>query len=149
MKTNRTLGIGITLAIAALVAAAHGAQGEERSVSDKYGILLERSIFSRTRVRTVSRPPTTREVRPGEVLVLAGTASLGGGGAYIAFIENSGTGATTRASVGDSMGQGKVTAVGFDFLEYQSGGRTVRVAVGQNLEGLAPDRAALTGACPG
>ena len=40
-----------------------------------------------------------------------------------------------KVSPGESVATGKVTAIGFDFLEYETGGQKTRVEIGHNFTG--------------
>ena len=102
----------------------------------RYGMLTEKNIFVR------NRPPTRRgggpvvssaPRRPEESLVLTGIAIQEG--RHVAFIENSAGRSTQRLKPGDTVAGGKVVAIDFDGLDFESNGQKVRVAVGRNFLG--------------
>ena len=102
----------------------------------RYGILTEKNIFVRNRppTRAAARPIVSAGPRrPEESLVLTGIAIQEG--RHVAFIENSATRSTQRLMPGDTVAGGKVVAVDFDGLEFESNGQKVRVAIGRNFLG--------------
>ena len=120
---------------AARPAPAPAAQPAE-DFAGRYGILTEKNIFVR------NRPPTRRggapvvssgPRRPEESLVLTGIAIQEG--RHVAFIENRATRSTQRLKPGDTVADGKVVAIDFDGLDFESNGQKVRVAVGRNFLG--------------
>jgi hypothetical protein len=54
---------------------------------------------------------------------------------YAAFVENAQTGVTLKVSPGDAIATGKVTNIGFDFLEYETAGQLTRMEIGHNFTG--------------
>jgi len=105
---------------------------------DRYRILTERNVFSRDRrrpvvVRGTTSQPTTQPSGPG--IVLRGIVRQGDD--YIAFFEDTGTGRTTKARVGESVAGGRVQRITLDDVTYDKGGHEVQVRVGSNLTGAA------------
>jgi len=112
--------------------------GTDKASFDRYKVLSEHNIFTKNR-RPTSRP--TRDSRsdgpppkPEVAFVLTGCV-IENENRYAAFVENAQTGVTLRVSPGDSIATGKVTAIGFDFLEYETGGQKTRVEIGHNFTG--------------
>jgi len=111
----------------------------DKTSYDRYKVLSEHNIFTKNR-----RPPSTQRSRdsrgdspppkPEVAFVLTG-CSIEDENRYAAFVENAQTGVTLKVSPGDSIATGKVTAIGFDFLEYESGGQRTRVEIGHNFTG--------------
>ena len=65
---------------------------------------------------------------------------------YAAFVENAQSGVTLKVSPGESIATGKVTAIGFDFLEYETGGQKTRVEIGHNFTGSVASLATIMSA---
>jgi hypothetical protein len=111
----------------------------DKSSFDHYKVLSEHNIFAKNR-----RPPSTQRSRdsrsdrppsrPEVAFVLTGCV-IENENHYAAFVENAQTGVTLKVSPGDSIATGKVTAIGFDFLEYETGGQKTRVEIGHNFTG--------------
>ncbi len=108
---------------------------------DKSRLLVERNIFRRDRRPRVARPvATTRTVvrTPYDTdhnLVLTGIARRDGG--YVAFFENTQTGATTRAATSRPVGKGEISAITLDGIEYKRDGSVTTIKVGHSLSGSA------------
>ena len=110
----------------------------DKNSFDHYKVLSEHNIF------TKSRHPTTRPGRdprsdrpppkPEVAFILTGCV-IENDNKYAAFVENAQSGVTLKVSPGESIATGKVTAIGFDFLEYETGGQKTRVEIGQNFTG--------------
>jgi hypothetical protein len=101
---------------------------------DHYAILTEKNIFVRNRPATrANRPPSNGIRRPEEMLVLTGIALQEG--RHVAFIENRSTNVTQRLLPGAPVLGGNVVAVGFDSLEFESGGKNIQIRVGRNFLG--------------
>ena len=111
----------------------------DKSTFDHYKVLSEHNIFTKNR-----RPPSTQRARdprsdrpppkPEVAFVLTGCV-IEDANRYVAFVENAQTGVTLKVSPGDAIATGKVTAIGFDFLEYETGGQKTRVEIGHNFTG--------------
>jgi len=108
---------------------------------DRYQVLSEHNIFVKNRVQR-SRGPTTRETsregprRPETAFVLRGCV-IEDEQKYAAFVENIATGVTRKVTVGEEIATGKVVAIGFDYLEYESSGQRTPIKVGDNFTGTA------------
>ncbi len=114
-------------------------QGEEQRSWGDYKILVDRNIFSRNRGRSFERE--SREAKeqvvpaPESYLVLKGIIQQGS--KRIAFFEDSRTGETMRARIGDAVARGKVQNITLDTVEYELNGKLTKTEVGENLEGEA------------
>ncbi len=112
-------------------------QGEEQGFLGNYKILVDRNIFSRNRGRSFERE--SREAKeqvapaPESYFVLKGIVQQGS--KRIAFFENSRTGGTMRARIGDAVARGKVQNITLDTVEYELNGKLTKTEVGENLEG--------------
>ncbi|HWB53505.1 MAG TPA: hypothetical protein VG722_04905 [Tepidisphaeraceae bacterium] len=110
---------------------------------ERYQLLIQRNIFDSNR-QAYSYHPTTSV----ETVQVQNTFTLTGlvleNGAYSAFIEDSRTQTTSKYKIGDSVSGGKITAAGIDHIELNTGGKTIRVDLGQTLAGTTPAVAAPT-----
>jgi hypothetical protein len=119
---------------------------------DRYGILNDKNIFLRGRPPT--RRPGERSSRAArrreEEFLVTGFALQEG--RRVALIENTATRSTQRVVQGESIAGGKITEVKFDSLEFETGGKQFKVAIGHNLLGetftAAPAPEAPAGAAP-
>jgi hypothetical protein len=124
----------------------------DKSSFDHYKVLSEHNIFTKTR-----RPPSTQSSRdarsdrpprrPEVAFVLTGCV-IEDDNRFAAFVENVQTGVTQKVSPGDSIATGKVTSIGFDFLEYESAGQKTRVEIGHNFTGTVASLAEVISAPP-
>jgi hypothetical protein len=99
----------------------------DKASYDRYKVLSEHNIFTKNR-----RPPSTQRSRdsgtdrpppkPEVASVLTGCV-IEDENRYAAFVENAQTGRHAESVAGESIATGKVTAIGFDFLEYESSGQ--------------------------
>jgi len=110
----------------------------DKTSFDRYKVLSDHNIFAKNR-RPTSRP--TRDSRndrpppkPEVAFILTGCV-IENDNKYAAFVENAQTGTTLKVSPGDAVATGKVTAIGFDFLEYEAAGQKTRVEIGHNFTG--------------
>ena len=111
----------------------------DKSSFDHYKVLSEHNIFTKSR-----RPPSTQRSRdprgdrppskPEVAFVLTGCV-IEDDNKYAAFVENAQTGITLKVSPGDSVATGKVTSIGFDYLEYETNGQKTHVEIGHNFTG--------------
>jgi hypothetical protein len=112
--------------------------GTDKNSFDHYKVLSEHNIFTKSRRPTTrpgrdtsaDRPPSKPEV----AFILTGCV-IENDNKYAAFVENAQSGVTLKVSPGESIATGKVTTIGFDFLEYETGGQKTRVEIGQNFTG--------------
>lgn len=110
------------------------------SFADSYRLLERRNIFDSSRNGdTEDRRPIVYTPPAVNTFTLTGLEHEDG--AYSAFIENSLTNLTTEYKVGDTVSNGKITAVGMDYLDLNTNGRTIRVYLGQTLAGTSPTSA--------
>jgi hypothetical protein len=106
---------------------------------ESYRILSERNIFLRNR----SRPSSGRAAPSAHAVVSNGddrivlTGIIQQGQDYLAFVEDTRTGKTAMAQVGDTLGRGRLAAVTLDAIQYTCDGKTARIAIGSNLTGAA------------
>jgi hypothetical protein len=115
--------------------------GEEQEQGEgfwgNYKILVDRNIFSRNRGRASERDSgEAKEVvvpAPESYFVLKGISQQGS--ERIAFFEDSRTGKTTRARIGEAVAQGKIKNITLDNVEYELNGKLTKTEVGKNLEG--------------
>lgn len=130
----------ITTMAMLLVAASAVVAAGDSGLDGKYAILTRRSIFSKTPIAPpTSQPATTQPASSVQSLVLTGVARIGEGCGFVAFIEDTSGGQTLRLKVGDSVGQGKLTQIGLDFIEYDVAGHPMRIEVGNTLGGTVAD----------
>ncbi len=157
-------------ALALIAAAAYGAAAktsatrpaaERVSTWDDYQIIVSRNMFSKDRARwrpssyvPSSRPAVSsyvsrpREERTGYILTGIGHAEL----QRVAFFEDTSSGSTVRAWVGQALDKGYVTAITLDSVVYQRNGVVRRIEIGQNLSGaivgVPADGSAIAGMMP-
>ncbi|MDB5299211.1 MAG: hypothetical protein JWO87_874 [Phycisphaerales bacterium] len=125
-----------------------------KPLSDPYKIVVIRPIFSRERPRPAwitnsngggsSRGgPDTRPGTGGfassssEASVALKGVSLEDG-VYTAFIEDSVTRETRGLHAGEAVARGMITAMSLDGIDYATGGRVLRISIGQTLDGATP-----------
>jgi hypothetical protein len=137
---------GDAMAAAAAQAAASVPLGPP--ISDKYKILMTRNIFMRG--GRAAPPPKG----PPAGAIEASFAFRGAGredGSFTAFIEEVGKGGIKRFHKGDRVAGGKVADISLGSMDYESNGRTTKVAVGFNLAGapVPPPAPATAPAQPG
>jgi len=104
----------------------------------KYDIILQRNIFSRTRVS--ARRAEREQQRPAVVVPNPESYHLLKGvgqedGQFIAFVEDTRSGIVLRLRQGDAAARGTVKALTLDTLEYEMEGQSVAVSIGSDLEG--------------
>lgn len=108
---------------------------------EKYKVLAERNIFLRDRsprahsTRAAAAP--VYPVYPDEhYTVLTGIVRQAE--VYVAFLEDTRTGVTSRARADGPVAQGRIVRITLNYVEYEKNGRTVKVDVGESLEGASP-----------
>ncbi|SRR5258706_14458100 len=110
----------------------------DKSSFDRYKVLSEHNIFAKSRRPTTRPGRDSREDRPPQkpevAFVLTG-CTIQDDNKYVAYVENVQSGVTMKVSPGESVATGKVTAIGFDFLEYETGGQKTHVEIGHNFTG--------------
>jgi hypothetical protein len=99
-----------------------------------YNLVLSRNIFTRDRS---SRQRPDGNISAGtqgkNELVLAGVAVQGP--EQTAFFEDSASGETSRLTVGQSVGEGMITAIRMEGVDITAGDSTRTIAVGETLSG--------------
>lgn len=115
-----------------------GAEVRKKDSWEDYKIILQRNIFSRQRGpridlsqrQQVDAPPPPS---PESYHILKGIVQENG--VFIAFIENTQRGQIFKVKEGDTVARGKIKTLNLDTIEYDFDGRTVTVAIGNDLEG--------------
>ena len=144
-----SLWLMVLLGAAAAVAAPSMHDGTGSAPAWKrYLVLSERNIFSRDRSkRPSSRPASTQPhivANTDGRLVLTGIGQDGREG--IAFIEDTRSGKTIRARVGDTIGEGRLVEITLDCVQYKSKTTSTRIGIGSTLAGsTASTRPTATG----
>ena len=119
---------------------------------DKYRVLTERNIFVKNRSHRseghgelaggsgasseTTKDPALEANVDDRSVILTGVVQQGED--WVAFLEDTRTGRTTRARIGHALGDGTVAAIAFSGIEYYRGTARKTVAIGQNLAGLWP-----------
>jgi hypothetical protein len=122
-------------------------QEREKAFGGRYAILIERNIFSRNRPQRYvplytdpNRDRGEKKIVPqSEETSYVLTGVIREDGKYAAFIENSRTGTTIKAKVGDPVARGKITAIHLDGVTYEMEGKSLALQVGKTLAGEKPD----------
>ncbi len=144
--TNRQLTLCFTVILCFdLAAAARGEQqeGQEGTAAswEKYKVLLERNIFLQDRSRWTSSAPRSTVAaapvyRPERYIILTGIAREGE--EYIAFLEDTRSGVTSRVRADGPAAEGRIVRIELDHIEYQNDGQTVKIELGNSLGGALP-----------
>ena len=106
---------------------------------EDYRAVVERNIFSRDRGRAREPGPTVARQAPPRAeryIVLKGVVQQGK--ELIAFLEDTRAATTSRARIGDAVGQGRLANITLDHVEYELDGQTEKIEIGSNLAGSAP-----------
>ena len=114
--------------------------------AERYTILIERNIFSKSRRSPAQRSREEKERErerersrersggaPEDSYVLTGT--LKRGYVTLAFIENVTSGVTVRIKEGEPFAGGTVTRIALDSVDFEVGGRSKTIEVGRTLTG--------------
>jgi len=101
---------------------------------DKYKVLSERNLFLKDRSRRNDRAKAP-VYPPEHFLVLTGVVRQGD--EYVAFLEDTRSGATSRVKANGQAAQGRIARLGLDYVEYEKDGKAVRIEVGRSFEGGA------------
>ena len=146
-RRPRPLWLMVLFAAAAAVAAPSTRDGVRQTAPwERYLVLSERNIFSRDRnKRPASRPASTQPrvvITTNEYFVLTGIGHDGREG--IAFIEDTRSGRTIRARVGETVGEGRLVKITLDYVQYESKTKTTRIEIGSNLAGSIASRPSTT-----
>lgn len=108
---------------------------------DDYKVIVERNIFSRNRGRPPRRRDNTGEPKeviapnPESYFVLKGIVQQDK--EYIAFLEETQSGKMIRAKIGDKIARGTLKGLTLDYIEFELNSNTMRIQIGNNLEGRA------------
>jgi hypothetical protein len=112
-----------------------------RASFGSYQLVIDRNLFLKDRRNAGRggldrgadrfRPPAP--VTTTSNLVLTGTVLLGG--EQTAFLEDTVAGKTLRVRCGEPLGNGKLAAVGVDYVRFDGPAGTVHVAIGCGLDG--------------
>jgi hypothetical protein len=94
-----------------------------------YRMLLTKSIFSSGPVNAAQ----AHAASGSGVLALRGIMQQGRG--FIAFVENTNSREAQQVRVGDTVGRGKIIDIDLHAVKYATGGRSMRVPVGQTFDG--------------
>ena len=118
----------------------------QKLTGTQYAALEQRSIFAKGYFRPSSdgsfdpskvvRPPDPpAQVTPPEHnLVFVGATEFDE--EYVAFIEDFSGGKVQMLKTGDAVGRGKIGPISLNYMDYiDKAGKSVRVAIGKNLEG--------------
>ena len=102
---------------------------------ERYKVITENNIFLRNRSlparRTVEVSVPVRS--PGFSLRLTGIVRQGK--EYMAFIENTRTGTTSRVRVNDSLAEIRIVKIALDHIEFEKESKTTKVQLGEKLDG--------------
>lgn len=121
----------------------------------RYGIILQRNVFSRQRTPfrpkdKTGQPQVVATPNPETHFVLKGIVQEDN--QFIAFIEDTQGGGVQRLRQGDRVARGAIKTLSLDALEYQLEDKTIRVQLGCDLEGtrsvVTPTVGELLGALP-
>jgi type II secretory pathway component PulC len=97
-----------------------------------YDLLLKRSMFMRG-------PPKPDKSAGGNAQSPEGNFGLRGvgvqDGQFVAIIEESSSKSSKSVKQGESVATGKIKSIDIDGMVYEGGGKTTKVAIGQNLLG--------------
>ena len=126
----------IVLLLAVLPAASAPLGSSPTSSYDRYHVLVERNMFSRDRSqRSERRTERVQPVLPTPEKSIFLKGIIQQNQACVAFLEDTRTGITTQARIGDSVAQGKLKSITTGQMEYELEGRVITVRIGENLEG--------------
>ena len=105
--------------------------------NQKYGILVERNIFSRNRTRKTDKrdkkPKNIVQRYAHEEFVLRGISRWSK--EYVAFLENTSYSQTKMYRIGDSVAEGKIKNITLDYVEFEIKKNVKKVEIGKNLQG--------------
>lgn len=111
--------------------------GNDRPYGSDYQIVVNRSIFARGGTPAAARAKGPMNAAPGPEAGLGLKGIFEGDGRFTAFIEDLASHQTKRLNVGDAIAAGRIKAMTLAALEYEAGGKSTMVQVGQNLLGAA------------
>ena len=109
----------------------------ENGFYQKYGILVERNIFSRNRTRETDKrdekPKNVVQQSAHEEFVLRGISRWSK--EYVAFLENTHYSQTKMYRIGDSVAEGKIKNITLDYVEFETKTNVKKVEIGKNMQG--------------
>lgn len=134
--SNRAVVIGVALFLCLVLAApGHGQETKAPASSwERYKVITQNNIFLRNRVqptRQTSASSTTVR-RPQINLVLTGI--MGKDEEYLAFLEDSRTGATSVVRINDPLADGRIAKIEVDRILLERGDRAIEVRIGGSLD---------------
>jgi len=147
-------GVTALLLLAALAAGAfaEGAKPSNPSWNDYRGV-IRNNMFLKNRVNVASDATGgVQALTPTQGTVLTGVVHQDG--QYIAFLEDIRTNAMTKAQVGDTVCDGRISHITMDSIDFEHDKVSTHVEIGKNLEGtdkalLAPAVAPATPSASG
>lgn len=113
----------------------------QKSYRDQYGVLSERNMFVKDRVRgrgdDASTQPTSRPsetpLTPEETYVLRGV--IFENDVFTAYFENLASSRIEVASVGSELAQIRIVDIALDAVELDKSGQTQWISIGHDLRG--------------
>lgn len=134
MMRYKIIGLSI-LFLSSVAFAADEDTKEEPATWNDYKIVAERNIFNRYRTGevTTSRQQQVQVASEQSYYTLRGITRQSDG--YISFIEDSRTANVSRFKKGDTVAEGKISAITMDDIAYEYGEKTLEIEIGMNLEG--------------
>jgi len=135
---NRTFILGIVfLVCCGFVPSARADEQQNFPTSswERYKVITENNVFLRNRSRPVARTAESAAAvrRPRLALVLTGIVRQGE--EYIAFLEDTRAGTTSRVRANEALAEGRIVKIALDHLEFEKEGKTTKVELGEELDG--------------
>ena len=128
-------GILAISAVAATDARKSGSR-EDGALPKSYRVLLSRSVFAANGKPDAEANAPASAPTPESLLALKGVVQ--DDQKFTAFVENVPQKRVIQLKVGDAIARGRIVAITLHELQYESGGRRTRVAIGQALSGISP-----------
>jgi len=142
-KRGALVGVVVVVLLLGAICPAHAAEMPEQKTEDfssRYGVIVERNIFSRFRGQRIAAQErqdqdATRPSPPApeSYFVLKGLAREDE--SFVALFEDTRSGDVIRIKPEDAIAGGKVTKLTLDSAVYEQDSNTVSVKVGETLEG--------------
>lgn len=149
ITASRIAIVGVALLANAVPALSAEAGRDAQSFWGKYGLVVQRNIFSRTRTAPSMRPPSVPSSggpsRPEQAFVLTGIIREEVGDGCVAFIEDRRAGTTLKVPLNGTVAQGKIVKVDFSGVEYEAAGQRIKVMIGDSFAGGPPSAASFSG----
>jgi len=140
MKNNKTyFCLVVLLSLLFYMPTGGKEEQSENEFWDKYGVIVDRNIFSRHRGQKVKGQGKGDQGEkiflpsPQKEHILIGIARWDD--KYIAFLENTRNSATKMYRIGDMVNQGRIRNITLDYLEFELKGVSRKIKIGHNLEG--------------